>query len=102
MTGQEEVTNTLMDRVADYINEPLQLHFALEQLGLTWEEFFVMDENTFSFKENYLQGFRMNPAPADYYYFNQQVRCEGNTEKNITRNDKKNILKIGERTFCSI
>ena len=38
LTGQDEVTNRLMDRVDDYINKPLYHNFAIEQLSLTWEE----------------------------------------------------------------
>ena len=78
LTGQDEVTNTLVDRVADYIYESLRLHFATEQLGLPWKE--VSELYSYRFLD-------------DYY---QQVRCEGNTERNITRNDWKYILTIRE------
>ena len=79
LTGQDEVTNSLVDRVADHIHESLMLHFAMEQLGLTWKEVSVMSKENFSFAD-----------------IRQQVRCEGITERNITRNDRKNILKIRE------
>ena len=82
LTVQDEVTNSLVDRVAHYINKPLYLYFAIEQLGLTWEKVSVMPENEFLFKKNC-----------------QQVRCQGNTERNITRNDRKYILIIREWTF---
>ena len=79
LTGQDEVTNSLVDRVAVYMKGPVGIHFAIEQLGLTWEEVSVMS------KEEFL-------GETDY----QQVRCEGNTERNFTRNDRKNILKSRE------
>ena len=41
LTAEDEVTNTLMDKVARYINEPLHLHFAIEQLSLRWENVFA-------------------------------------------------------------
>ena len=77
LTGQDEVTNTLMDRVARYIEGSLRLHFAIEQLGLTWKEVLSI---------------------AFAHQYDQQVRCEGNTEANITRIYRKYILTIKERT----
>ena len=67
LTGQDEVTNRLVNRVARHIDGPLQLHLAIEQLGLTWNEVSVVH------------------LLRDY----KQVRYEGNTETNITRNDRK-------------
>ena len=81
LTGQDEVTNSLVDRVAHCIKGAVGLHFAIEQLGLTWKEVSVMFEKQFLFEEDY-----------------QQVRCECN-RKNITRNDQKYVLKIRERTL---
>ena len=60
LNGQDEVTNILMDRVAHHIDKSLYRHFAIEQLGLTWEE--VSELNDYG------------------YECCQQVRCEGNTE----------------------
>ena len=79
LTGQDEVTNSLVDRVAYYINKPIHLHFAIEQLGLTWE---VVSK---------VYGY-----PLEDEYHHQQVRCEGNTGRNITRNDQKCVLTIRE------
>ena len=38
LTRQDEVTNALMDRVSDYINTSVGFQFAIEQLGLRWDE----------------------------------------------------------------
>ena len=77
LTGRDEVTNTLVDRVAYYIKGAVGPHFAIEQLGLTWEDVSMM--NDYSVYENH-----------------QQVRCEGFTERNTTRND---VLIIKQRAL---
>ena len=82
LTGQDEVTKSLVDWVVHYIKKPIQFHFALEQLGITWEEVSVMSESQFLFEEK-----------------SEQVRCEGNTERNITRNYWKYVLTIREGTL---
>ena len=61
LTAEDEVTNTLVDTVADYINKRTPLHFAIEQLSLRWE--------------NYSTKYRYPDA--------QQVRREKNTEPNF-------------------
>ena len=73
LTGQDEITNLLVDRVADYIKESTRFHFAIEQFGITWEKVFIMIEDEFCFEE----------------YYRQQVRCKDSTERIITRNDRK-------------
>ena len=62
LDAEDEVTNTLVDRVARHIDQPLWFHFSIEQLGMTWKEVSGMYHNIL----------------IDNYY--QQVRCEGNTE----------------------
>ena len=77
LTGQDEVTNTLVDRVACYIKAADCSHFAIEQLGLTWEDVSMT---------------------IDYcvYDNHEQVRCEDFTERNTTRND---VLIIRQRAL---
>ena len=43
LTQQDEVTNALMDRVSGYIKESVRFQFAIEQLGLRWDEISAMD-----------------------------------------------------------
>ena len=67
MTGHDEVTDTLMNRVAVHIDEPLIFQFAIEQLGLTWEEVSVLY------------------CYCEYEYVMKVI----STERKITRNNRK-------------
>ena len=78
LTGQNEVTNTLVDLVVLHINKALHPYFAIEQLSLTWEELSAIDLYGCEFEDEYYQ----------------QVRCERKHRKMVPRNDRKLILTI--------